>query len=114
MKKVIVNYPGDNLITINLEDAPSHEQILAKVFASCNHGSGQECEEFKNAKTRSLSVNDLVKIDDQWYQCSSFGWKEVTEEFVDEIEKLVVDHPNLSLYGEWSALYDIMWSKRTK
>ena len=114
MKKVIVNYPGDNLITINLEDAPSHEQILAKVFASCNHGSGQECEEFKNAKTRSLSVNDLVKIDDQWYQCVSFGWKAVSEEFVDEIEKAVVDHPKFSLYGAWSALDDIMWSKRKK
>ena len=114
MKKIIVNYPGDNLFTFNLDDAPSHDHLLAKIFASCNNGSGQECKEFKASKTRSLSVNDLVKIDDQWYQCASFGWKAVSEEFVDELEKAVVEHPKFSLYGAWSALDDVMWSKRKK
>lgn len=114
MKKIIVNYPGDDLFTFNLEDAPSHDHLLAEVFASCNYGSGQECKEFKAAKTRSLSVNDLVKIDEQWYQCASFGWKAVSEEFVDELEKAVVEHPKFALYGAWSALDDIMWSKRKK
>lgn len=112
MKKVIVNYPGDNLFTIHLEDAPTHDQILDNVFASCNYGSGSECKEFRDAQVRSLSVNDFVRIDSQWYQCASFGWKNVSEEFVDEIEKLVVDHPRYKDDGGWSALNDIMWTRR--
>jgi hypothetical protein len=114
MKEITINYPADKLFTIQLPDEDSHAQILENVFASCNYGSGQECEEFKNGRMRSLSVNDFVKIDNQWYQCESIGWKAVTEEYVNEIEELVINHPKYSLYGGWTALNDIMWSKRKK
>lgn len=31
----------------------------------------------KNYKGRSLSVSDIVKIDEQYYYCDLFGWKKI-------------------------------------
>lgn len=31
----------------------------------------------ENFKGHSLSVSDIVKIDNKYYYCDSFGWKEV-------------------------------------
>jgi hypothetical protein len=63
-------------------DGLSDSEILEKIFAWCNHGSGQECEEFLFAKIRSLSVGDFVTIgtcfsDCRKYRCESFGWTKI-------------------------------------
>lgn len=33
----------------------------------------------KNYRGHSLSVSDIVKLDNKYYYCDSFGWKEITD-----------------------------------
>jgi hypothetical protein len=72
-----------------------------------NHGSGVESEMFLNSKCRSLSVNDIVAVNGKYHLCESFGWKEVTAEFVNDLEEEVSNHPN-RIHGAWFCLQDIM------
>ena len=87
--------------------------ILEMVFAQWNHGSGLESELFVRSKKRSLSVNDIVCVNGTYYLCESFGWKEVSTEFVNQLEKDVATHPRRFTDGAWCALHDVMW-ERTK
>ena len=59
-------------------------EALEEVFAGWNAGSGQEWPGFVSAHVRSLSVGDFVKIENEWFQCNSFGWKLVDEAYVAE------------------------------
>lgn len=109
---VLVNYIGDIAIKVNIP-APnnaSDEDVLEDVFARFNHGSGLEDPIFLAQKVRSLSVHDLVRVDDKWYQCESVGWKLVTDEYVDSLERLVVNHPSFKEEGPWYALQQVMWN----
>ena len=60
----------------------SDDQILEKIFASFNAGSGEECGTFKKARIRSMSVGDFVCINGNWYQCLKQGWEETFDEVV--------------------------------
>lgn len=113
MKSIItINYAGCEARTFAF-DSQSRDPIgiLEEVFAAFNHGSSRECELFLKSKMRSLSVNDFVRLNTQWYQCRSVGWEKVTEEFVDELEKAVVSHPMFNLHGAFFCVNDIMWKK---
>lgn len=109
MKNVLVNYVGDVAIKLCMH-GESDMEILEMVFAGCNHGSGFEYEAFLAQKVRSLSVHDLVRVDDKWYQCESVGWKLVTDEYVDLLERLVANHPSFKEEGPWYALQQVMWN----
>ena len=85
--------------------------ILEMVFAQWNHGSGCESELFVNSKKRSLCVNDIVCVNGRYWQCASFGWNEVTAEYVNELEKAVENHPSRE-EGAWFALMDVMWERQ--
>lgn len=113
MKYIItINYPGCEARTFAHTSAfDKPETVLEEIFAAFNHGSGKESELFLKSKMRSLSVHDFVRVNTQWYQCKSVGWEKVAEEFVDNIEKAVVDHPKYALYGGWFCLSDVMWTK---
>jgi len=110
-KKVIVNYVGDVGASLMLE-GESDMDILEYVFAMFNHGSGFEAKEFLELKTRSMSVNDTVRVGDQWYQCTSCGWNEISNDRVEELERRVVDHPSFDEHGPWFALSEVMWEDR--
>jgi hypothetical protein len=115
MKTIVVNYPGCQAVTIKRiwEDTErGNAEILEHVFGWFNHGSGSECSEFLRARVRSLSVNDCVRVNTRWFQCRSVGWEEVTEEYVDELEKAVVNHPLYNLHGAFYCLDQIMWARR--
>lgn len=107
MNTVKIQYPGQFLTIFPMVSYNSYENDLERIFAEWNHGSGMESELFINARTRSLSVNDFVCINDKWWQCISFGWKPVTQEFVDKVENAVRNHPNYK-DGAWFALHDVM------
>jgi hypothetical protein len=109
--RIVVNHPGDRAFTFQHESPFTVNSILEEVFGMFNHGSGSECETFIKSRARSLSVHDFVRVNEQWFQCQSVGWKEVTQEFVDQLEKDVVENKNFKLYGPWSALQDVMWTK---
>jgi hypothetical protein len=44
--------------------------------------------------------------------CESFGWNEVTPQFVNELEEEVSNHPN-RIQGAWFALNDVMWDRKS-
>jgi hypothetical protein len=87
--------------------------ILETVFAQWNHGSGCECELFVKSQKRSLCVNDIVCVNGRYWQCASFGWNEVTAEYVNELEEAVGKHPHRH-DGAWFALSDVMWDWNKK
>jgi hypothetical protein len=109
--EVIVNYPGDRIVKAKIE---GHEpfEVLENTIAAFDHGSGRECPEFLESKMRSFSVNDLVRIGTTWYQCEPVGWHEVTEQYVDDLEKAVVEHPSYTLHGAWFVLSELAWERK--
>lgn len=108
-----VHYPGDETHSFffDMEEDKTITQILEKIFAWFNHGSGQEAPIFLQRKIRSLSVNDFVRLNGQWYQCKSVGWEKVTNEYVDRIDRAVITHPKYVELGGTFCMSDIMWKK---
>ena len=98
---------------IKTDGEVDHHEILEMVFAQWNHGSGLESELFIKSNKRSLSVNDIVCVNGRYYQCASFGWNEVTAEYVNKLEEAVENHPRRS-EGAWFVLHDIMWDWNKK
>jgi hypothetical protein len=105
---ITVNQPAGLAITIVLDMDGTDHEILERVFGLFNSGSGIEHPEFMKHRMRSLSVNDFVRVNGNWYQCMSVGWKERDDKFVDQIEAAVVNHPLYAEYGEWFTLDRVM------
>lgn len=110
IQKVFVNYIGDIGVSVEV-DGNSPMEILEYIFAAFNHGSGMEHPEFLKSRTRSLSVNDVVLVGYQWYQCMPIGWEARSAQFVDDIEEKVVNHPSFNIEGPWLALSQVMWEE---
>jgi hypothetical protein len=60
---------------LGVNDKATDEQILEKIFDGFNRGSGNEWNLFRFAHIRSMSVGDMVALDDRWYECDHCGWK---------------------------------------
>jgi len=105
---VTVIYPGEFRTTFEIESDKSTEQILEMIFAQWNVNE-QTSELFKQSRVRSLSVNDIVIINNENYQCRYFGWVHVTPEYTKELEDTVISQ---SIYsrGAYFALNEIMIS----
>ena len=113
MKKNLIHviYPDEAVNSFVMITDMSTADILERVFAEWNHGSGMECEMFVNSKKRSLCVNDIVCVNGKYFQCESFGWKEVAPQYVNDLEEAVANHPSRH-HGAWFALSEVMYSKR--
>jgi hypothetical protein len=113
MKRNIVHiiYPCEKVISFIHESDDTVDSILESAFAMFNHGSGSESELFLKSNYRSLSVNDIVAVNALYFQCLSFGWKEVTAEFVNDLEDEVENNPNM-IHSPWHALQDVMWNRQ--
>ena len=115
MKNIVhVIYPDEAVHSFVMETDMVVSDILERVFAEWNHGSGMESELFIRSKKRSLSVNDIVAVNGTYYLCESFGWKEVTPQFVNELEKEVANHSTRMVHGAWFALNDVMYARKSK
>ncbi len=114
MKRNIVHviYPDEAVHSFVMETDMVVSDILERVFAEWNHGSGMESELFIRSNKRSLSVNDIVGVNGKYYLCESFGWKEVTAEYVNELEEEVSNHPS-RIQGAWFALNDVMYARKS-
>ena len=110
---VHIIYPDEYSCCFIMYNDMSTHDILERVFAEWNHGSGVECELFVYSGMRSLSVNDIVCVNGKYFQCASFGWNEVSPEYVNELEKAVATHPR-RWDGAWFALNEVMWEKNKK
>lgn len=114
MKKNLIHVilPADKVISFVHESDDTMENILETVFGMFNHGSGVESELFLNSKCRSLSVNDVVAVNGKYYLCESVGWKEVTAEFVYDLEEEVENNPLTLAHGPWFGLNEVMWNRK--
>jgi hypothetical protein len=111
-RTILVKYSASNLFSFNHDTFCEHvEDVLEEIYGMFNHGSGCESDIFLNSKTRSLSVNDCVSVDGQWYQCRSIGWQMVNAEYVNQLEEAVANHPLIDVYGSWWCLMDVMSKK---
>lgn len=106
--RINIIYPDEAIFSFIMENELSVEDNLERVFAEWNAGSGMECELFIKTRIRSLSVNDIVMVNGKYFQCLSFGWKEVTAEYVEQLETNVSVHPRRYIDGAWFALNDVM------
>ena len=105
-----VIYPDEHLsqFQMNVTDLNDTDAILERVFAEWNHGSGRECELFRNSRVRSFSVNDVVMLNGAYYLCAPVGWTRIDEAEFLQIEKAVATHPWRLTEGAWAALLDVM------
>jgi len=101
--KVSVIYPAEFTMSFSLEGDCKHT-LLEQIFEQWNAGSGRESDLFKNSKVRSLSVNDIVCINDEYFQCKSLGWQSVSKEYVEDLENKVKSHSDFDRYGAWFTL----------
>ena len=112
---VTICYPDQHLFatSMEVENTDTDQDILERVFAEWNDGSGKECDDFIKQQLRSLSVNDVVIVNDVYYQCVNIGWNQISEQEFLEIEKAVATHQlRLSRQGGASiALNRVMWNR---
>lgn len=63
----------------------SHEEICEEFFDITNNPSRQSERRDLVGNFRSLSVGDVVQVDNSLYLCDSFGWKEISVFFLDSL-----------------------------
>lgn len=121
MKNIItVIYPDSHKFAFviesdaTLDNPDNHNYLLERVFAEWNCGSGVESELFLRSNVRSMSVGDIVLVNGTYYICESIGWKQVSTEFVVELENRVHNHPLRNLHGAWFALNQVLWDMMPK
>ena len=114
MKRNIIHiiYPADKVVSFVHESDDTVENILEIAFGMFNHGSGSESELLLKSNYRSLSVNDIVEVNALYFQCLSFGWKEVTAEFVNDLEEEVENNPLTLAHGPWFGLSEVMYNRK--
>ena len=112
---VKIIYPGEFATDVffTYDNQPTDLDVLERIFAEWNHGSGAECEKLIKSNCRSLSVHDIVVVNGQYYQCKSIGWEPVTEEFVIQLQRDVKNHINYN-QSAWYALDCVMWERNKK
>lgn len=109
---ITVRYPGEFSKSFVTERRNTNDQgILRQIFDEWNAGSGRESCTFLASQCRSLSINDLVGIDERIYQCASPGWEPVTLDYAIQLEHEVRNHPLFNV-DPMVALDRIMWDRR--
>lgn len=48
--------------------------LLSAAFDTFNVGETGIAANYRSAGNRSLSVGDVVQVEDAWYACASYGW----------------------------------------
>lgn len=60
-------------------DGDDHRAVLNEAFELFNVGTNQIAREYRAKHNRSLSVGDVVVIDDVAYSCDSLGWSQLDD-----------------------------------
>ena len=64
-----------------VDKVSADQKLLDEIWAGWNNGSGEECDAFRGANARSLSVGDYVEITFRdrvdYYRVESTGWNHV-------------------------------------
>jgi len=88
------------------ENPPSHPAILEEVYRQFNHVDGEEFIAHVKPPIRSLSMGDMVRIDDQHYVCASVGWTKLSKRQAEIWEKTVDFAARQSLVRSIPSLAD--------
>lgn len=117
-KNIKIVYPGDITFMFPLETTLTNEDLLEEIFHGFNHGSSREHKIFLDSNRRSLSVNDFVCIDNQWYQCITVGWLQCSAMYYQDIELDVkekkvsnAEYQTCRDGGAWISLHEVMLEK---
>jgi len=73
-------YSQDEFDQLYREIAEVDVEETEAVWRQWNRGSGHESREFVEQCERSMSVGDVIEIDDTYYQAQSLGWDEINVE----------------------------------
>lgn len=77
---ITIIFPGERSFSYEREQTYQDiTSVLHGVFAEWNSGSKKECPAFLNSTCRSLMINDVVRIADQYFLCMRNGWKALNE-----------------------------------
>ena len=74
-------YYGESQEIYRCDKVSADQKLLDEIWAGWNNGSGEECDAFRGANARSLSVGDYVEITFRdrvdYYRVESTGWNHV-------------------------------------
>lgn len=79
-EKPNTEYSQDEFDQLYREISEADIYSAEEAWRQWNRGSGYESQEFLEQRERSMSVGDVVRIDDTYYQAQSLGWEEITVE----------------------------------
>lgn len=91
--RVEIIYPGDRSFQFNYFSNGDMDLFFRMVTDEWKHKTGRECKMFIDAKVRSFSNNDFIKVDDTYYRSTPYGMKEVPEDLFNEIDNKIRNHP---------------------
>jgi hypothetical protein len=71
------SYTIDEFSRLYREIADVEVDEPEEAWAQWNAGSGRESQQFYDAEVRSMSVGDIIEIEDTYYQAKSISWEEI-------------------------------------
>jgi hypothetical protein len=88
---------GDSQELYPCDKESADKALLDEIWAGWNNGSGQECDAFRQADARSLSVGDYVEITfrgwSDYYRVERTGWNHVRRsDFQAEVDAYEASH----------------------
>lgn len=85
---VAVIYPGEAVFGFcyKVDPGTPHKQILDGIFHDFNTVP-KDRSQVSSLKSRLLGLNDIVKINDKFYQRDIDDWREVTEKYAMEYDR---------------------------
>ena len=104
-------YPGEQKFYLSINgNFDNNYDVLEYVFDHWNNNS--------NHNYRTLNVNDIVYVNNTYYQCTSTGWSKITESDVLSLDSEILSRfkslPNPSQTHPSIILNSIMQSKYAK
>ena len=102
--KVKIIYPGQKTFEFTQFSNGDMDLFFEMLKDEWRHKSGKECATFKDSNIRSFCNNDFIQVDDIIYICTVYGMKEVSKEFLDDVENRIRNHKYYERGILWAKL----------
>jgi folylpolyglutamate synthase/dihydropteroate synthase len=70
-------HPLVKVFEYEADDYCTSVELLNRAFEEFNVGTGPRAQAYRARRLRSLSVGDVIQVDNVAFACASFGWDEV-------------------------------------
>ena len=101
---VKIIYPGQKTFEFTRFSNGDMDLFFKMLTREWMHKSGNECAMFKDSNIRSFCNNDFIQVDDTVYLCTVYGMKEVSKEFLDDVEDRIRNHKYYERSSLWAKL----------